>query len=60
MTSVFILLFAIGLCHAHNDSFHEELFIKPLRNGHVYTHFQFTTKWIEELESNKGTDLSDN
>ena len=31
------------------DAFHEELFIKPLPTGHVYTHFQFTTTWEVEL-----------
>ncbi|BFZ13511.1 hypothetical protein BsWGS_16550 [Bradybaena similaris] len=27
------------------DVFTEELFIKPLSRGYVYSHFQFTTKW---------------
>lgn len=29
----------------YNDSFDEELFIKPLPSGHVYGYFQFTTLW---------------
>ncbi|CAD6230492.1 GSCOCG00006784001-RA-CDS [Cotesia congregata] len=29
----------------YNDSFDEELFIKPLPSGHVYAYFQFTTLW---------------
>ncbi|KAL1458164.1 hypothetical protein WDU94_008333 [Cyamophila willieti] len=29
----------------HKDSFHEELFMKPLVSGHVYSYFQFTTIW---------------
>lgn len=29
----------------YNDSFDEELFIKPLTSGHVYAYFQFTTLW---------------
>ncbi|XP_002736149.2 GPI-anchor transamidase component PIGT-like [Saccoglossus kowalevskii] len=27
------------------DKFDEELFIRPLPSGHVYSHFQFTTTW---------------
>ena len=34
----------------HDDAFHEELFIKPLPTGHIYTHFQFTTTWDVELK----------
>lgn len=30
---------------ARDDSFTEELFIKPLNADNVYNHFQFTTKW---------------
>ncbi len=32
------------------DSFQEELFIKPLSSGHVYAHFQFTTTWNVSLK----------
>ncbi|ESO86516.1 hypothetical protein LOTGIDRAFT_128945 [Lottia gigantea] len=32
------------------DSHVEELLIKPLPSGHVYFHFQFTTKWDESLD----------
>ncbi|XP_014667346.1 PREDICTED: GPI transamidase component PIG-T-like [Priapulus caudatus] len=35
--------FAISVCD--KDNYVEELFIKPLNNGFIYTHFQFTTKW---------------
>ena len=28
-----------------DDEFNEELFIKPLQKGYVYSNFQFTTKW---------------
>ncbi|CAH1780479.1 unnamed protein product, partial [Owenia fusiformis] len=28
-----------------NDAFNEELLVKPLHNGYIYTHFQFTTTW---------------
>lgn len=27
------------------DEFHEELLVKPLASGHVYSYFQFTTLW---------------
>ncbi|XP_037283794.2 phosphatidylinositol glycan anchor biosynthesis class T [Rhipicephalus microplus] len=29
----------------HSDIFTEELFIKPLSSGHVYSYFLFTTRW---------------
>lgn len=29
----------------NTDVFNEELFIKPLKSGHVNTYFQFTTRW---------------
>lgn len=29
----------------NDDSFDEELFLKPLPSGHVYAYFQFTTIW---------------
>lgn len=29
----------------YNDSFDEELLVKPLANGHIYAYFQFTTLW---------------
>lgn len=35
----------LKIAFASNDKFHEELFIKPLQSGHVYTYFQFTTQW---------------
>lgn len=30
---------------AFNDVFDEELLIKPLPDGFVYSYFQFTTRW---------------
>jgi hypothetical protein len=33
------------ICGLSNDVFSEELYIKNLPTGHVYTHFQFTTVW---------------
>ena len=32
------------------DSLREELFIRPLPSGHVYSHFQFTTTWNVSFE----------
>lgn len=37
------LIIFIGATFASNDSFTEELFIKPLSSGHIYSMFQFTT-----------------
>ncbi|GFO43345.1 GPI transamidase component pig-t [Plakobranchus ocellatus] len=42
------LLFFLGMFFFGtnaSDEFSEELFIKPLQKGYVYSHFQFTTKW---------------
>lgn len=41
---LFVLLSCVhyGFC---DDEFTEELFIKPLPTGHVYSYFQFTTTW---------------
>ncbi|XP_034944073.1 GPI transamidase component PIG-T [Chelonus insularis] len=36
---------SVALNNDYNDSFDEELFIKPLPSGHVYAYFQFTTLW---------------
>lgn len=36
---------------ASPDRYNEELFIKALHSGHVYTYFQFTTEWI--LQNNE-------
>ena len=44
----FSLLFLIGflnIVNAASETFSEELFIKPLPTGHLYSYFQFTTKW---------------
>lgn len=42
-----ILLLVVIVCHgAESDRFNEELYIKPLNSGHIYTYFQFTTQWI--------------
>ncbi|XP_046675490.1 LOW QUALITY PROTEIN: GPI transamidase component PIG-T-like [Homalodisca vitripennis] len=48
--SVIFLFLITGLClsvwcYQDKDEFHEELMIKPLASGHVYSYFQFTTLW---------------
>ncbi|KAH9489834.1 hypothetical protein Btru_037253 [Bulinus truncatus] len=35
------------------DEFTEELLIKPLSGGYVYSHFQFTTKWNASIHDSK-------
>jgi len=48
---VIILCFAIKIVYCSSeDAFHEELYLKHLSSGHVYTHFQFTTTWNASLE----------
>lgn len=42
-----------GVEYDYKDSFSEELFIKPLATGHLYSYFQFTTKWDINPEENK-------
>ncbi|XP_063988657.1 GPI transamidase component PIG-T [Diachasmimorpha longicaudata] len=37
----------------YNDSFDEELFLKPLSSGHLYAYFQFTTLWRVPRNSEK-------
>lgn len=44
---LFFLIFhcTVNLSFAQNDTFDEELMLKPLPNGYVYAYFQFTTLW---------------
>ena len=42
---------------ATEDAFHEELIIRPLSTGHVYTHFQFSTVWHVDVEDPKACKL---
>lgn len=44
--------FVVVLSHEASDKFHEELLIKPLASGHVYTYFQFTTLWQKQHHQN--------
>lgn len=43
--SVYFFGLSLILIDATSESFSEELLIKPLPTGHVYSFFQFTTKW---------------
>lgn len=38
-----LLVLLLHVCAGEEDRFTEELYVKPLQSGHVYTHFQFTT-----------------
>ena len=48
---IFVLFKAINSEQLSSEEFHEELLIKPLPNGHIYAHFQFTTTWNTDIES---------
>lgn len=41
---IIFVLSTLLRCAQSNDVFNEELLIKPLPSGHVYAHFQFTTR----------------
>lgn len=50
LINILVFLFSAINCKTNEvkqngDSFREELFIKPLQNGHIYSYFQFTTVW---------------
>lgn len=51
-----VLIYLFGhyiICEAHgrnfSDTFNEELVLKPLPNGYIFSHFQFTTTWDVQL-----------
>lgn len=46
-----VLSILIAVVSSKSDSFHEELLLKPLDNGKVYTYFQFTTLWNKSIET---------
>lgn len=50
---LFLVCFGFGFqtSKAADDRFSEELFIKPLPSGHIYFHFQFTTRWDVDIRS---------
>lgn len=43
---LFCFIISFRDLNASQDKFDEELFIKALHSGHVYTYFQFTTEWL--------------
>lgn len=49
---VLILICSIFQSIRTKDIFHEELFIKPLFSGHVFSYFQFTTIWDADARAN--------
>ncbi|KAK3742758.1 hypothetical protein QZH41_018969, partial [Actinostola sp. cb2023] len=50
---LFIILCTFALSLASEDEFHEELLVKPLPTGQVYTYFQFTTIWDIDIKDRK-------
>ena len=52
---VYLLFLSVPL--AAKDIFHEELFLRPLKTGHVYAHFQFTTVWDVDIRDSKACKL---
>ncbi|RUS85040.1 hypothetical protein EGW08_007177 [Elysia chlorotica] len=46
-----IVLFSLAANAFIDDEFNEELFIKPLQKGYVYSSFQFTTKWNASIHN---------
>lgn len=44
-TLILACVSALGQSDLYNDEFHEELVLKQLPSGHVYSYFQFTTLW---------------
>ena len=47
------LIYSNCAAESYEDSFSEELFIKPLPTSHLYSYFQFTTKWDVNPEETK-------
>ena len=52
---VWFLIVLFKCADGSEETFSEELFIKPLPTGHVYSYFQFTTKWDVNPEETKRT-----
>ncbi|CAH3030337.1 unnamed protein product [Porites evermanni] len=51
--SFLVSLLFISISLAAKDVFHEELLLRPLKTGHVYAHFQFTTIWDVDIRDSK-------
>ncbi|XP_071448167.1 GPI transamidase component PIG-T [Hetaerina americana] len=48
---IFVNYIKVASSLFNKDRFHEELLIKPLHGGHIYSYFQFTTTWDVEFKS---------
>jgi hypothetical protein len=48
---IFVTFTTFSHVRSNDEQFHEELLIKTLPNGHIYTHFQFTTTWDIDIEN---------
>ena len=57
LSSFVVCLLCLSLSFAAKDVFHEQLFLRPLKTGHVYAHFQFTTVWDVDIRDSKACKL---
>ena len=57
--SFLVSLLFISVSLAAKDVFHEELLLRPLKTGHVYAHFQFTTIWDVDMRDSKACEYAD-
>lgn len=57
--SFLVSLLFISISLAAKDVFHEELLLRPLKTGHVYAHFQFTTIWDVDMRDSKACEYAD-
>ena len=57
--SVVLLCVVITVVRSQSDRFDEELFVRPLQSGHVYSHFQFTTRWDVDQSDQLACKLSE-
>ena len=57
--SFLVSLLFISISLAAKDVFHEELLLRPLKTGHVYAHFQFTTIWDVDIRDSKACKYAD-
>jgi hypothetical protein len=58
--TVVVFLYFSSYSLASKEEFHEELLIKPLPTGHVYTYFQFTTLWDVDMKNHEACKCSTN
>lgn len=48
---IFFTIFTLSSGFVLEDKFEEELYLKPLPSGHIYSTFQFTTIWNVPFEA---------